>query len=221
MQWSQLQMRADTLILLMTTLPQLLLIPGQLQAGTPAEPDNIEVTAYFGTQLPPGPGAPVCLTGFAGTIGKVKNVHLVAGHEAGHDLWETLIAIEKRHAPKIPADSVAFLKLFPVTGTCTASSEPFIEIDTTLSAAALGWGKKTGYVCGAKNGCNPAPSGPPIGDRAVLKAEVYYSAEVGYMVPPPWWRKAIQWAVYPVLIVGAALVIVLAGRRVRPPSKPN
>ena len=61
----------------------------------------------FETQGPPGVGAPVCLTGVVGTIGNVKSVRLLPGHEIAHDLWRVVIEIN-RDAPGITTGSVAY-----------------------------------------------------------------------------------------------------------------
>jgi hypothetical protein len=198
-----------------------LLISMMVAGQTRPEPkaDTIEITTYFATQLPPGPRAPVCVTGLTGTVGEVKSVYLVPGHEEKHDLWKTVIVIPKERASSIPSDSVVYLKLLPANDKCSATSEPFVEIDTTESAAALDQFERTGHECTPNSGCNPAPSGPPIRDQAVLRGEVYYSAEVGYLTPPaPWWRRLFQHGGYIALIIALAL-LVLGYRKVRPFGK--
>jgi|HubBroStandDraft_5_1064220.scaffolds.fasta_scaffold133372_2 hypothetical protein len=134
------------------------------------EPDSVEVLTYLGTQAPPGVGASVCLTGRAGAAGYVSSVRLLPGHESGHDLWEVVMELATREASKVSTDSVVYAMIRPEADPiCPTFPGPFLEIHSATPSFHT-----------------------PIKNRIVLKSEVTYFAEIGYMLPRPWARRAID-----------------------------
>jgi hypothetical protein len=87
-----------------------------IEARSAVEPNSIEVVTQFATQGPPAAGASVCLTGGGGAVGNVKSVRLLPGHELAHDLWQVVIEINNRDAPRITSGSVACAVLDPDCG---------------------------------------------------------------------------------------------------------
>jgi len=79
---------------------------------------------------------------------------------------------------------------------------------------------------------NVTGTGPPIAYHTVLKGEVSYSAEIGYMIPPKhWWQPAVDFLAMdigiiwvevvggPILVVGAIMILITCAHRKRPNSQ--
>jgi len=75
---------------------------------------------------------------------------------------------------------------------------------------------------------NVIGAGPPIAYHTVLKGEVTYSAEIGYMVPSkPWWQPAtdflamdvgiiwVQVVGAPILVIGVTMIFISRAHRKR------
>jgi len=167
-----------------------------IQLEVKAQPvgmDSIQVTTYFDTQAPPEEGAPVYLTNVVGPVGKIQNIRLVPEHAQYHDRWEVVMALNAREVSKVRTDSVVYLKMpDPNQSSGGGSRAPFLEIDA---------GRPTSQL---------------ITNHAVLKGQVTYFAEIGWIRPPePWWRKVTVWAFY-LAVIGAVAVLVVLGRRRAP-----
>lgn len=162
-----------------------LLLHADLTFQPGGKQNTIEVVTYLRTQLPPREGAPVCLTGGVETIGRIKRVHLLPGHADTHDAWELIMEISGRDAAGITTDSIVYARspeYHEANRNCGSSSH-----DLFLDINAIG-------------------AGPAIANHAVLKGEVTYSAEIGYVASPPWWRRVS----YVAAIGGVVLLLILS-----------
>jgi hypothetical protein len=205
----------------LTVVIAVLLVARHLRDATVAPPGIEAITYLEGDQKSPvDEGDPVCLTGVAEAIGKIKRVRTV-----GRRL-QVVMSLGKRYQPKIPADSVTLLRVswdnrgrcgfFDAQGSTQFGRRMrFLQIDTSV------YGR-----CFDKPNCKLSEA--PITEHAVLQASyrLFCGEEEGVscggvveFLPRPWWRRAIDRVVdFAVMDVGViyiqlfgAIVIVIAG----------
>jgi hypothetical protein len=160
----------------------IVLMPIRLGATGGVKPEGVEVSTYLETQLPPGEGAPVCLTGATNAIGRVSSVEVLENHAQSHDAWKVVMDINNRDSPTIPTDSVVYAMSSEPGHSCGASSGPFfLEIDT----------RKSAWSCHSSSDCTASTTGSPIDKHLVLRGEVTYGAAIAWMKAP-----SADWEVY-------------------------
>jgi hypothetical protein len=170
---------------------------GSLRVQGAIEPDSIEVLTYLRTQAPPAVGAPVCLAEAGSVVGNVKSVRLMPGHESTHDLWEVVMELNPQDASKVSTGSVVYAMFRPEGNPrCHVSQGPFLEIHAATPSSHMP----------IRN------SDTPIGNRAVLKGEVTYFAEIAYMLPKPWAKRAVDSITsFVVMDIGTIYIEVIGG----------
>jgi hypothetical protein len=174
----------------LTVVIAVLLVALHLRDAT-VTPRGIEVITYLegDQESPVDEGDPVCLTGVAQAIGKIRRVRIV-----GRRL-EVVMSLDERYRSQIPADSVTLLRMsWDSRERCGFRNlhRPtqfgrrmrFLEIDTTVDGR-----------CFEKPNCKVSEA--PITDHAVLQASYrLFCGEEGALcggvvefLPRPWWRR--------------------------------
>jgi hypothetical protein len=178
----------------------LVLLVVLIRVGIGAQPlgmDSVQVTTFFDTQAPPGEGAPVYLQNVVGPVGKIQNVRLVPEHSQYHDRWEVVMGLNPQEVSRVRTDSVVYLKMpDPNQNHNGRSKAPYLEIDAEENLGQF------------------------ITNHAVLRGQVTYFAEIGWMLPRvPWWRKVtIRPFCLPVIVI-IAVFFVFVRFRARNQSK--